>query len=437
MRNITDINKRSEAEPIKLYLESMLNGTPEKIKEKVTEFNQMVNHCIEHGKQYTYVTAEQNGVISYDELMILEDISNQSKKEIKSRNAETNVEKARVIENVVAYALKELVYFTDDDFYTSCGNNLIEALKVRRGSCCHVVALNHYLHLRNNMYSDLIRSKVDVEAEYPAMITHIFNLLFLDDQNKNWTFVDTMWEKQFLRIRDKNRFSFVSLEDIQSEPHDEYGAHMHIIQDISSISTISIDMQDIDRELGYHNKFCLYQLINDITWYIKYEETDEIKNMFGKGIENWLDKNKLIQYIGLVSTVSALELGNTGLQDTDKKPDESARIYCLDTYLKELLPTIYITLFSDRVRQAEPSALEDYNSQVSYLSELFKDIRVKDGSIGIHVDDMIDQACINIDFNIEDNRPCTEILNSIQFEEKFGIIKKDKSEPELTHEIAD
>lgn len=435
MQNRTDINEKCKTEPIKLYLESMLNETPEKIKEKVSEFNQMIDDCIKDGKQYTYVTAEQNGVISYDELMILEEISNQAKREIKSRNAETNVEKARVIENVVSYALKELVYFTDDDFYASCENNLIQALNVRRGSCCHVVALNHYLHLRNNMYSDLIRSKVDVEAESQAMITHIFNLLFLDDQNGNWTFVDTMWEKQFLRIRDRNRFSFVSLEDIQSEPHDEYGAHMHIMQGLSNISTISIDMEEIDQKLGYHNKFCLYQIINHIVYYIKYGKTDEIKNIFGKGIENWLNKNQLIQCIVLASVVSALELNNTGLKDTDKRPDESARIYCLDTYLKEILPAMYITFFSDRVKQVNPSALENYNSQVCYLSELFKDIRVKDGNVGIYVDDMIDQACISINFNAENNCVHPEILTSAQFEEKFGRISKTGPNPD--HEISD
>ncbi len=435
MQDTTDVNKDYEPKSIKLYLERMLNEKPEKIKEKVNEFNQMIDHCIKYGKQYTYVTAEQNGVISYDELMILEEISNQSKKEIKARKAETNIEKARVIENVVSYALKELVYFTDDDFYASCENNLIQALNVRRGSCCHVVALNHYLHLRNNMYSDLIRSKVDVEAESQIMITHIFNLLFLDDQTGNWTFVDTMWEKQFLRIRDKNRFSFVSLEDIQSEPHDEYGAHMHIIQDISNISTISINMEDIDKKLGYHNKLCLYQWINDIVWYIKYGEIDEIKDVFGEQVEYLLNKNPMIQYICLVSIMASLELGNTGLKNTDKRPDESARICCLDTYLKETLPTIYITLFSDRIKQFTPSALNDYNSQVRYLSELFKDIRVKDGNIGIHVDDMVDQAYINIGFDAENNPQWPQIVNSIYFEKKFGTISEAKPEPK--HEIAD
>jgi len=264
---------------------------------------------------------------------------------------------------------------------------------------------------------------------------HIFNLLFLDDQTGNWTFVDTMWEKQFLRIRDKNRFSFVALEDIQSEPHDEYGAHMHIIQDISNISTISINMEDIDKKLGYHNKLCLYQWINDIVWYIKYGEIDEIKDVFGEQVEYLLNKNPMIQYICLVSIMASLELGNTGLKNTDKRPDESARICCLDTYLKETLPTIYITLFSDRIKQFTPSALNDYNSQVRYLSELFKDIRVKDGNIGIHVDDMVDQAYINIGFDAENNPQWPQIVNSIYFEKKFGTISEAKPEP--NHEIAD
>lgn len=428
MKNMTDISKGSKEEPIKLYLENMLNETPEKIKEKVNEFNQMIDHCIKYGKQYMYVTAEQNGVISYDELMILEDISNQSKKEIESRKAETTVEKARVIENVVSYALKELVYFSDNDFYTSCNNSLIQALNVRRGSCCHIAALNHYLHLRNNMYSDFIRSKVDVEPTFSGIITHVFNLLFLEDKNNKWTFVDTMWEKQFLKIRDKNRFSFVSLDDIQSEPHDEYGAHMHIIQDVSNISTISIDMEDIDKKLGYHNKFGLYQCINDIIWYIKYGQIDEIKYLFEKGAKDVLNKNLLIQCIGLVSYVSALELRNRGLDDLAKRPDESARIYCLDTYLKEILPTIYVTFFNDRIKQTNPSVLNDYNSKIYYLSSLFEDIRIKDGSVGIHVDDTIDQAYLDIDFD-ENDIPYIEVLNSIQFGEKFGTIKDTKPKP--------
>ena len=86
MQNITNINEDSETEPIILYLESMLNESPENIKEKIAEFNQRIDYCIKYGQQYMYVTAEENDAISYDGLMLLEAVANQTKKEIESRS---------------------------------------------------------------------------------------------------------------------------------------------------------------------------------------------------------------------------------------------------------------------------------------------------------------------------------------------------------------
>lgn len=437
MQNMTNTNKDGEIEPIALYLGSMSNETRENIKKEVTEFNQMIDYYINHGQQYMYVTAEENGAISYDGLMLLEAISNQAKKEIKLRNAKTNAEKARVIEHVVSYTFKDIVHFDDDDFYTSSNINLIEALNARRGSCCHFAALTHYLHLRNGMYSDLIYSRVDVESKLPGELYHVFNLLFLDDEEK-WTFVDTMWEKQFLRIREKNRFSFVSLDDIQSDPYDGYGAHMHIEQDLSSNSIVSIDIEDIDKRLGYQNKICLYQFVYFIAYYIKYGNIDKVRNIFDPrdpNVLNLLNKNPSIQFLGFIIYISALELGDTGLGDVAKRPDETARIYCLDTYLKEILPTLYITFFKDRIKQTNPDVLNDYNSRVRYVSSLFEIIKTKDGRIGVHFDDTIDKSYLSLGFDAENGLPFVEVLNSIQFGEEFGITDNTSSLP--NREIAD
>jgi len=438
MQNIININEDSKTEPIILYLESLLDATPDTIKEKVTEFNQMIDYCIKNGQQCMYVTAEENGAFSYDGLMLLETVSNQAKKEIESRRAKTNGEKARVIEHVVSYVFKNIVHFDDDDFYTSGNTNLIEALNARRGSCCHFAALTHYLHLRNNMYSDLIYSRVDVESTVPEGIYHIFNLLFLDDEEKKWAFVDTMWEKEFLKIREKNRFSFVSLDEIQSDPNDEDGAHLHIIQDLSHNSIISIDMENTDKKLGYHNKFCLFQYAYFLAYHIKHGNIDEVNSIFDlrdPNVLNLLNKNPMIQSLGLITYISALELGNIGLADAAKRPDETTRICCVDTYLKEILPTLYITFFEDRIKQTNPSALSDYNSQIRYLSSLFEIVRTKDGCIGLHFDDTIDKAYLKLGFEEEHCLPFVEVLNSIQFGEEFRTVTAPNPLP--NREIAD
>jgi len=435
---MTNLNQESETEPIILYLESMLNETPEKIKESVTEFNQMVDDSIQHGQQYRYVTAEENGSISYDGLMLLESISNRAKKEIKARNASTNAEKARVIEYVISYAFKDIVHFDDADFYTSGHTNLVEALNARRGSCCHFAALTHYLHLRNGMYSDLIYSRVDVESTFPDGIYHIFNLLFLDDDEKNWTFVDTMWEKEFLKIREKNRFSFVSLDAIQSDPNDEDGAHRHIDQDLSGNSIVSIDMENIDQKLGYQNKVCLFQYVYFLAYHIQHGNIDTVKSIFDlrdPNVINLLSQPPMIQSLGFISYVSALELGNAGLSDGQKRPDETARIYCVDTYLKEVLPTLYITFFEDRIKQTNPSALRDYPSQIAYLSSLFEIVKAKDGRIVLHFDDTIDQAYLDLGFDTENGMPFIRTLNQMQFSEEFRTANPTKSLPE--YEIGD
>lgn len=432
MQNIINLSEDSETEHIMLYLESLLDATPDKIKERVTEFNQMIDYCIRSGQQYMYVTVEGNGEFSYDGLMLLEAISNQAKKEIEARSAKTNEEKARVIEHVVSYVFKDIVHFDDDDFYTSGNTKLVEALNARRGSCCHFAALTHYLHLRNNMYSDLIYSRVDIESTIPEGIYHIFNLLFLDDEEKKWTFVDTMWEKEFLKIRETNRFSFVSLDEIQSDPNDEDGAHLHIVQDLSKNSIVSIDMENTDKKLGYHNKFCLCQWVYFIAYHIKHGNMNEIKSIFdlrNPNVINLLNKNPMIQFLGLISYVSALELGNTGLEDIAKRPDETTRICCIDTYLKEILPTLYITFFEDRIKQTNPSALNDYNSQICYLSSLFDIIKTKDGCIGLQFDDTIDKAYLKLSFNAENCIPFVEVLNSIQFRKEFEKITNTKALP--------
>ncbi len=424
MQNINNVNKDDEIEPVILYLESMLNETPENIKKRVTEFNQMIDYYIKYGQQNMYVTAEENDPMSYDGLMLLEAISNQTKKEILSRNAETNAEKARVIEHVVSHVLKDIVHFDDADFYTSGNTNLVQALKDKRGSCCHFAALTHYLHLRNGMYSDLIYSSVDVESTFPDGIYHIFNLLLLDDDEENWTFVDTMWEKEFLKIREKNRFSFVSLDEIQSDPNDEDGAHMHIDQDLSRIPIVSINMEAIDKKLGYQNRFCLFQYAYFLAYHVRNGNMDEIMKIFDPrdpNVINLLNRNTMTQFLGLISYISALELRSTGLKDTDKKIDETSRIYCVDTYLKEILPTFYITFFEDRIKQTNPSALNDYKSQISYLSSLFEIIKTKDGSIGLCFDDTIDKVYLNLGFDSRNGMPFVETLNSIQFGERFGV----------------
>ena len=113
--------------------------------------------------------------------------------------------------------MPESVHWGDEDFYTSSKENLIQALKAKKGSCCHFATLTQYLHLRNNMYSDMIYSDVHVESDSDENIGHVFNLLFLGNEEKKWTFIDTMWEKNFLKLRERNRFSFVTLEDMQKE----------------------------------------------------------------------------------------------------------------------------------------------------------------------------------------------------------------------------
>jgi len=55
MQNIININEDSKTEPIILYLESLLDATPDTIKEKVTEFNQMIDYCIKNGQQCMYL----------------------------------------------------------------------------------------------------------------------------------------------------------------------------------------------------------------------------------------------------------------------------------------------------------------------------------------------------------------------------------------------
>lgn len=442
MQNLDSINKDDSIidteEPIMLYLGSMLDETPSKIKEEVATFNEMVDDCIKHGQQYKYITSDENTPMSYDELMMLETVSNYAKSEIKARGAETNVEKARVIEHVVSHFLKDIVHFNDDDFYTAGHTNLAHVLNTGRASCCHFAALTNYLHLRNNMYSDLIYSRVNVESEVPEGICHIFNLLFLDDDKNNWTFVDTMWEKEFLKIRERTRFSFMSVEDIQNDPFDTEEAHKYIETDLSNLSIISINMQSIDKKLGYQHRCCLFQCVYFLAYHIKHGNMDSVKSIFDlrdPNVTNLLNKNPMIQSLGLIAYTSALELGNTGLIAGSKRPDETARIECLDTYLKEVLPTLYITFYEDRIKQTNPSALDDYNSTTQYLTSLFEIIKTKDGNVGIHFDDTIDKAYLGIGFDEENSLPFVEVLNSIQFGEIFGTITKDKPTPD--REIAD
>ena len=425
-REITEILEQQETPHIMLYVPSMLNDTPEKIKAEIESFNQIMDYLIRNGKECVYITAEQNEPISYDELMILEDIVNESKREIQAKGAQTIPEKARVIEHVILHKFQTIVEWGDEDFYSSCDKNLIQALKAKRGSCCHFAALTQYLHLRNNMYSDIIYSNVNLEDVTSEKINHIFNLLFLDDEEKNWTFVDTMWEKDYLKIREQNRFSFVSLTDIQNDPADVDEAHKYIEKDVSNISTVTIDMGSIDRKLGYQNKLYLFPYSYFITYNISNGDFNKVQELFPNEDEtlgNMENKNLMIQFIGLIAYISAIELGQS---IKEKTPDESVMINSLDTYLKEILPNLYINFFKERIKISNTEASKDADSLKKYVTSLFQVITKEDGSVGIYFNDMLDRAYIGVDFTNSKENPVVNVLNRMQFEEKFEKIDDDR-----------
>lgn len=356
--------------------------------------------------------------------MVLEDIVNKSKQTIQFRGAKTTVEKGRVIEHVISHVFQSIVSWEDEDFYSSCNKNLIQALREKRGSCCHFAVLTQYLHLRNNMYSDIICSKVDTKSNTGEDINHIFNLLFLEDTDGNWTFVDTMWEKEYIKLRDTNRFSFVSLEELQSDPSDVDQAHTHILKDLSSVSTTKIDMTDIDRKLGYQNKLYLYQYSSFIAYHIANSSVEKVSELFSPEneiMQNMNNKNQMIQFIGLVAYLSAVELGNCISKRNKLTPDESVAIQCLDTYLEVILPDLYAIFWENRIKLMKPDAFKDPDSLNQYAASLFQIIIKEDGSIGICFNDKIDSAYIGVGFTNE-NIPIISIFNQINFEKNFGKI---------------
>lgn len=376
-----------------------------------------------------YITAEGNAPITYEEWMILEDIVEETKREIAEKNAKTNIKKARIIEHVVLSKISSTIHWGDEDFYTSCDKNLIEVLREGRGSCAHFAALTQYLHLRNGMYSDIINSNIHVKDYSERKIRHAFNLLFLDDEEARWTFVDTMWEGKVLKLRDQNRFSFVALEDMQNDPIDNYGAHKDVCQDLNNVPIASFDMSEIDAELGYRNKIYLFQYCEYIAYYIAHENIDKIMEIFipeDESVQKLLQKNAMIQYIGFISYISAVELG-ANIKGQNREEKDMVR--CLDTYLGLILPKLYFRFFRDRLQlinsSGETKKIEELYKQATNLFDI---VQNNSGNLGICFDDTIDRAYIGVDFNRLNGFPYIEVLNSLQFEEKFGKTKENKSD---------
>lgn len=425
---ITQALKENKVPHIMLDIPSMMNETPDTIRTEVDTFNQLVDYLIQNGQQCMYITAEGNAPITYEEWMILEDIVNESKREIEIKGAQTIREKARVIEHVILCKMPESVHWGDEDFYTSSKENLIQALKAKKGSCCHFATLTQYLHLRNNMYSDMIYSDVHVESDSDENIGHVFNLLFLGNEEKKWTFIDTMWEKNFLKLRERNRFSFVTLEDMQNDPYDVDEAHKYTKQDFGNIPIVSFNMNEIDRKLGYQNKICLFRYCNFIAYHVACGNSDKIMEIFksdDESAQNILNKNIMTQYIGFISYICALELGNSIKKDSEEERDMIRYLY---TYLKTVLPELYVQFFRSRLKRRNPGErIVKHKKLHRQASELFHVIQRDDGSVGIYFDDTIDRVYIEIDFVRLKGFPYVGILNNIQFEEKYGKIDDNRT----------
>ena len=407
-RKIIQALRENKVPNIMLDVPSMINETPDTIKTEIAVFNQLIDYLIQNGKQCMYITAEKNAPITYEEWMILEDIVSKSKQEITIKGAQTIIEKARVIEHIILCEMPENIQWGDEDFYTSSNENLVQALKAKRGSCCHFATLTQYLHLRNEIYSD-----VHVESAKDQNIGHVFNLLFLDDEEKRWTFIDTMWEGKFLRLRERNRFSFVTLEDMQNDPYDIEEAHKYIQQNLADISITSFNMNNVDRKLGYQNRICLFRYCNFIAYYVACGNIDKIMEVFksnDESVQNILNKNIMTQYIGFISYISALELGISTKKDSI---EEREMIRYLDTYLKTVLPKLYIEFFRSRLKRMNPGErFIKYSKLYEQATELF------------HI---VHSVYIGINFARLNGFPYIETLNSIQFEEMFGKINQGKT----------
>ncbi len=406
---------------IELTVPSMMHESPEKIEEEIKKFNKKVDYLLEKGQDFEYITAEKNGSFSYSDLLFLEEISNKIKKEIHKKKLKNNIEKARLIEYNILNLITP-VSTKDEDFDSSCDINLIQALKKKRGSCCHFTIMTQFLHLRNNMYSDIIYSKsnikkIDEEKDLCIEYYHMFNLLFIGKRSKQWTVVDSIWEIRFFRGRNFNQFSFASFEDIKNNIYDNTGAHKNISQKINDISTIGINIEPFDKKLGFTKIVHLYPTCAYAAIYINEGKFEQFFRDSGfreddKTICNLRNEKTIIQNIGMVAYICSLELGNKGLKPTEKREDEDVLIKHLDTYLKFIIPDVYEDCYYERIKNNNPEAMEGEAVRCKYLNSLFNLIKDEKGNLRIDFNDNIDKFSLYIKFSNPKNLPIVEVLKS-------------------------
>ena len=133
----------------------------------------------------------------------------------------------------------------------------------------------------------------------------------------------------------------------------------------------------------------------------------------------------MTQYIGFISYICAIELGNSIKKDSEEERDMIRYLY---TYLKTVLPELYVQFFRSRLKRRNPGErIVKHKKLYRQASELFHVIQRDDGSVGIYFDDTIDRVYIEIDFVRLKGFPYVGILNNIQFEEKYGKIDDNRT----------
>ncbi len=419
--NLLSAMEENEELCIELTVPSMLHESPEKIKEIVQNCNENVNYLLEKGQNCKFVTADGNEPFSYDDLLFLEKISDQIKKKIQEENFLNNVEKARLIEYVI-FNIFTPISWDDPDFDAFCDLNLLQAMETQIGSCSHYAALTQYLHLRNNIYSDIIyaktnRTKIDEVKKVKIEYYHMFNLMFIGENSKKWTCIDSMWEYDFFKNHYSNEFSFVSFKQIQNSMFDYSEAHKHPVQKINEVPTININLLTIDMKLGSLKNiyYYLYPTCVFMTQDIFEGHFEKAIKKFNfskddKTISNLCDKSVIIQIMGMVSYICSIELENQGLTDSKKRKDENGLIKYVDTYLKFIFPRIYGGLYWERIKNNESIVITEGAVDIEYLQALFEFITDKDGNLKIYFDDSIDKFCLYINFSNQEDLPIVEVI---------------------------